>query len=37
MKNVKKPPAAKPGYVTYKTNYTAYVEPNIHEELKDNG
>ncbi len=25
VKNVKKPPAAKPGYVTYKTNYTAYV------------
>lgn len=27
VKNVKKPPAAKPGYVTYKTNYTAYVKP----------
>lgn len=25
VKNVKKPPAAKPGYVTYATNYTAYV------------
>lgn len=25
VKNVKKPPAAKPGYVIYKTNYTAYV------------
>ncbi|MBQ9736103.1 MAG: NFACT family protein [Clostridia bacterium] len=25
VKNVKKPPAAKPGYVTYKTNYTAFV------------
>ena len=25
VKNVKKPPAAKPGYVTYSTNYTAYV------------
>lgn len=25
IKNVKKPPAAKPGYVTYSTNYTAYV------------
>ena len=37
VKNVKKPPAAKPGYVTYKTNYTAYVEPNIHEELKADG
>ncbi len=27
VKNVKKPPASKPGYVTYKTNYTAYVKP----------
>lgn len=26
IKNVKKPPAAKPGYVTYSTNYTAYVK-----------
>lgn len=26
VKNVKKPPASKPGYVTYSTNYTAYVE-----------
>ena len=25
VKNVKKPPASKPGYVTYSTNYTAYV------------
>lgn len=25
VKNVKKPPASKPGFVTYKTNYTAYV------------
>ncbi|MBE6679351.1 MAG: fibronectin/fibrinogen-binding protein [Ruminococcaceae bacterium] len=25
VKNVKKPPAAKPGFVTYSTNYTAYV------------
>ncbi len=25
VKNVKKPPGAKPGYVIYKTNYTAYV------------
>ena len=25
VKNVKKPPASKPGYVIYKTNYTAYV------------
>lgn len=28
VKNVKKPPASKPGYVTYKTNYTAYVAVN---------
>ncbi len=28
IKNIKKPPASKPGYVTYSTNYTAYVEPD---------
>lgn len=28
VKNVKKPPAAKPGFVTYKTNYTAFVRPS---------
>lgn len=28
VKNIKKPPASKPGYVTYSTNYTAYVESN---------
>ncbi len=27
VKNLKKPQGAKPGFVTYKTNYTAYVEP----------
>ena len=27
VKNVKKPVGAKPGYVTYKTNYTAFVKP----------
>ena len=27
VKNVKKPSGAKPGYVIYKTNYTAYVRP----------
>lgn len=27
VKNVKKPPASKPGFVTYKTNYTAFVRP----------
>ena len=25
IKNIKKPPASKPGFVTYKTNFTAYV------------
>lgn len=28
VKNVKKPPASKPGYVTYSTNWTAYVTPD---------
>lgn len=28
IKNIKKPPASKPGYVTYSTNYTAYVDPD---------
>lgn len=28
IKNIKKPPASKPGYVTYSTNYSAYVVPN---------
>jgi predicted ribosome quality control (RQC) complex YloA/Tae2 family protein len=27
VKNIKKPSGSKPGYVTYKTNYTAYVTP----------
>ena len=27
VKNIKKPQGAKPGFVTYKTNYTAYVKP----------
>ena len=27
VKNIKKPQGAKPGYVIYKTNYTAYVRP----------
>ena len=27
VKNVKKVPGAKPGFVIYKTNYTAYVTP----------
>ena len=28
IKNVKKPPAQRPGYVTYSTNYSATVEPD---------
>ncbi len=28
VKNIKKPPASKPGFVTYSTNYTAYVSPS---------
>ena len=28
VRNVKKPAGAKPGYVIYKTNYTAYVDPS---------
>jgi len=28
VKNIKKPAGAKPGYVIYKTNYTAYVTPD---------
>ena len=27
VKNIKKPVGAKSGFVTYKTNYTAYVKP----------
>ncbi len=30
-KNVKKPPAAKPGFVIYHTNWTAYVTPNAED------
>ena len=33
VKNVKKPPAAKPGLVIYHTNWTAYVTPDA-EEIK---
>ena len=36
VKNVKKPPASHPGYVTYKTNYTAFVRPFEGEETKGN-
>jgi predicted ribosome quality control (RQC) complex YloA/Tae2 family protein len=34
VKNVKKPPAAKPGFVTYKTNFTAFVRPMKGVEVK---
>lgn len=34
VKNVKKPAGAKPGYVIYKTNYTAYVTPRLSLEEK---
>lgn len=37
VRNIKKPPASKPGFVTYKTNYTAYVSPNAHKGEDDNG
>ena len=37
VKNIKKPQGSKPGFVIYKTNYTAYVKPMSGEELKDNG
>ena len=33
VKNIKKPQGAKPGFVIYKTNYTAYVKPMSAEEL----
>ena len=28
VKNIKKPPGGRPGYVTYSTNYTAYHKPD---------
>lgn len=34
---VKKPPAAKPGYVTYSTNYTAYVSTADKEQYRPEG
>ena len=34
VKNIKKPQGSKPGFVIYKTNYTAFVTPNSH--AKDN-
>ena len=35
VKNLKKPPSAKPGFVIYHTNYTAYVTPKDRREEKD--
>lgn len=40
VKNIKKPSGAKPGFVIYKTNYTAFVKPAKDEEIermKNNG
>lgn len=34
VKNIKKPAGSKPGFVTYKTNYTAVVNPMSDEELE---
>ncbi len=34
VKNIKKPQGSKPGFVTYKTNYTAYVRPMSAEGLE---
>ena len=35
VRNIKKPQGAKPGFVTYKTNYTAYVVPKNPENKND--
>ena len=36
VKNIKKPQGAKPGFVIYKTNYTAFVKPRLTlEEIKN--
>ncbi len=37
VKNIKKPQGSKPGFVTYKTNYTAYVTPMSKEEMEAHG
>lgn len=37
VKNIKKPSGAKPGYVIYKTNYTAFVRRGLGEEIAKNG
>ena len=33
VKNIRKPAGSKPGFVTYKTNYTAYVRPSLGKEI----
>ncbi len=35
VKNLKKPQGSKPGFVTYKTNYTAYVKPRNPKEKQN--
>ena len=35
VKNIKKPGGSKPGFVTYKTNYTAFVRPATDAELEE--
>jgi len=37
VKNIKKPSGSKPGFVIYKTNYTAFVKPMSGEEIGKNG
>ncbi len=34
VKNIKKPAGSKPGFVTYKTNYTAYVKPLTSDKIE---
>ncbi len=33
VKNIRKPTSSKPGFVTYKTNYTAFVRPSLGKEI----
>ncbi len=37
VRNIKKPQGAKPGFVIYKTNYTAYVKPALPKGTDNNG
>ncbi|MBQ7363496.1 MAG: NFACT family protein [Clostridia bacterium] len=37
VKNIKKPSGAKPGFVIYKTNFTAFVRRSLGEEIAKNG